>query len=64
MVKLLKDYYERGPDPDITVFFNYLHLLSDDSSGSSRIRKKWKTCVDNALKEKPGVREYLILGGS
>jgi len=62
MVKFLKNYYERGPDPDITIFFNYLHLLPDDNdSGSPTIKEKWKTCVDDALKEKPGIRDYLIL---
>jgi len=62
MVKFLKDYYKRGPDPDIMIFFDYLYLLPD-SNGSSNptIREKWKACVDSALKEKPGIREYKIL---
>jgi len=64
MVKFLKDYYKRGPEPDVMIFFDYLHLLPDDSSSSLTIREKWKTCVDDSLKEKPGEREYLILGGS
>jgi len=60
MVQFFKDYYERGPESGITIFFNYLYLLPDNSSGSSAIREKWKTCVDSAIKEKPGVREYLF----
>jgi len=61
MVKFLKNYYERGPDPDIIVFFDYLNLLPDGNSSSPVIRERWKTCVDNALKEKPGIRDYRIL---
>ncbi len=62
MVQFFKDFYERGPEPDIMIFFDYLHLLSDDSSDSPTIREKWKQCVNNALKEEPGARKYLILG--
>ena len=62
MVQFFKDYYERGPEPGIMIFFDYLHLLPDDNSGNFIIREKWKTCVDSTLKKKPGVREYLILG--
>jgi len=61
MVQFFKDYYERGPEPGITIFFDYLHLLPDDNSGSFTIKEKWKTCVDSSLKEKPGIRRYLIL---
>jgi len=60
MVQFFKDYYERGSEPGITMFFDYLYLLPDDSSSNPTIRKQWKTCVDNALKEKPGAREYLF----
>jgi len=60
MVQFFKDYYKRGPEPGIMTFFDYLHLLPDDNSGSSTIKEKWKTCVDNSLKEKPGIREYLF----
>ncbi len=64
MVQFFKDYYERGPEPGVMIFFDYLHLLSDGNSASSTIRKKWKEYVDDVLKEKPGTRKYLILGGS
>jgi len=47
MVQFFKDYYKRGPELGIVIFFDYLHLLSE-------------TCVDSALKEKPGTREYLF----
>ena len=64
MVQFFKDFYERGPDPDVLIFFDYLYLLPDDKgSVSPIIREKWKQCVDDALKEKPGTRKYLILGG-
>ena len=63
LVQFFRDYNERGPEPDIIIFFDYLHLLPDGTSGSPIIREKWKQCVDDALKEKPGTRKYLILGG-
>ncbi len=62
MVQFFKDYYERGPEPDITIFFDYLRLLPDNNSSSPTIRKKWKQYVDAVLKEKPGTRKYLFLG--
>jgi len=64
MVQFFKDYYERGPEPGVMTFFDYLHLLSDGNSGSPTIREQWKQCIDSALKEKPGTRKYLVLGGS
>jgi len=60
MVQFFKDYHERGSELGIVIFFDYLHLLSDGKSGSPTIRKQWKICVDSALKEKPGAREYLF----
>ncbi len=64
MVQFFKDFYARGPEPDVKIFFDYLHILSDDKgSTNSTIREQWKRCVDSALKEKPGTRKYLILGG-
>ncbi len=63
MVQFFKNYYEQRLEPGITIFFDYLHLLPNGNSASLTIREQWKTCVDSALKEKPGIREYLILGG-
>jgi len=63
MVQFFKDYYERGPEPGVMIFFDYLHLLSNGNSTSPTIGKKWKQCIDDVLKEKPGTRKYLILGG-
>ena len=65
MAQFFRNYFEPNPDsPDAIMFFDYLHLLSDDNgSDSPTIRKKWKTRVDSALKKKPGTRKYLILGG-
>ncbi len=60
MVQFFKDYYERGPESGVMIFFDYLRLLPDNSSRNLTIRKQWKTCVDNALKEKPGIRDYRI----
>jgi len=63
MVQFFKNYYKPDPDdPNAVMFFDYLHLLPDSAgSSSSIIRKKWKTCVDSSLKEKPGIRKYLML---
>jgi len=64
IVQFFRHYYKPDPDdPEAIMFFDYLHLLPDDNSSSLTIKEKWKTCVDDALKEKPGTREYLILGG-
>ncbi len=64
MIQLFRNYFEPDPDdPDSVMFFDYLHLLPDGNSSNPTIREKWKTCVNDALKEKPGEREYLILGG-
>ncbi len=61
MVQLFRNYFEPDPDdPDAIMFFDYLHVLPDGNSDSPTIRKKWKTCVDSALKEKPGMRKYRI----
>jgi len=66
MVQFFRNYFEPNPDsPDAIMFSDYLHLLPDGNSSSSpSIRKKWTHYVDEVLKEKPGTREYLILGGS
>jgi len=63
MVQFFRNYFEPDPDdPGAVMFFDYLHLLSDDNgSGSLTIKEQWKRCVDSALKEKPGIREYRIL---
>ena len=63
MVQLFRNYFEPNPDdPDAVIFFEYLHLLPDgNGSDSPTIREQWKRCVDSALKEKPGIRKYLIL---
>jgi len=63
MIQFFKNYYERGPEPAVMIFFDYLHLLPGADSLSFIIKKKWKRCVDDVLKEKPGTRKYLILGG-
>jgi len=63
MVQLFRNYFEPDPDdPAAITFFNYLHLSpGGNSSGSSTIKEQWKQCIDNALKEKPGIRKYRIL---
>jgi len=62
MVQFFRNYYEPEPDdPDAVMFFDYLYLLPDSNDSSSfTVMEKWKTCVGDALKEKPGVREYLF----
>jgi len=62
MVQFFRNYYEPDPDdPDAVMFFDYLHLLPDGNGSSNpTIRGKWKTCVDSAIKEKPGIRDYRI----
>jgi len=61
MIQFFRDYYERGPDPDVMIFFDYLHILSDDKGSTNpTIREKWKQCANEALKEKPGIRDYRI----
>ena len=62
MEQLFRDYFEPDPtDPDAVMFFDYLHLLPDGNSTSPTIKEKWAQCVNEALKEKPGIRNYLIL---
>ncbi len=61
MIQFFRDYYERDPDPDVIKFFGYLHLLPDNSSSNHTIKEKWKQCVDEALKESPGIRKYRII---
>ena len=62
MTQFFKDHYKQRPDPDVMIFFDYLHLSSNGKDGASpTIREKWGQCVDEVLKEKPGIREYQIL---
>jgi len=62
MVQLFRNYFEPNPDdPNSIMFVDYLHLLPDGNSSNFTIREKWKICVDDVLKEKPGIREYRIL---
>jgi len=61
MIQFFRDYYKRRPDPDVMIFFDYLHFLSNDKDSTSpTIKKKWDQCIDEALKESPGIREYRI----
>ncbi len=60
MVQFFKNYYELTSNLDAITFLDSLHLLPDGSSLSSTIKEKWKMCVGNALKEKPGIRRYRI----
>ena len=59
MVQFFKDYYELTSNLEAIVFLDSLHLLPDNNPNHT-IREKWKICVDNALKEKPGIRGYRI----
>jgi len=34
MVQFFKDYYKRGPELGIVIFFDYLHLLSEEKPGT------------------------------
>ncbi len=62
MVQLFKNYFRIDPnDPDAIMLFDYLDLLPDGSSENSVIKEKWKQCVDEALQESPGIREYRII---
>ncbi len=61
MVQFFRGYYELTFNSEAMIFLENLYLLSDDSSASSTVRGRWRQCVDEALKERPGIREYLIL---
>jgi len=63
MVQLFRDYFKPDPDdPASVMFFDYLHLLADDKGSTNfTIKEQWKRCVDNVLKEKPGIRKYRII---
>ena len=59
MVQLFKNYYELTSNVEATEFLDSLHLLPNNNSNHV-VEKKWKICVDNALKERPGIRGYRI----
>jgi len=59
MVQFFKNYYELTSNLEAVTFLDSLHLLPDNGS-SHIVREKWKISVNNALKEKPGIRRYRI----
>jgi len=61
MAQFFRGYYELTSNPEAMIFLDNIHLLPNGNSTSSAIREKWKRCVDESLKEKPGIRKYRII---